>query len=280
MTAAIEVPAPVAGELDYLCAISSRAGIPAALALFSVSVVIPTRNEALNLPHVFGRLPLGLHEVIVVDGNSSDDTVVVARELYPSVRVIEQTGCGKGDALARGFAACTGDVIVMLDADGSTDPAEIPFFVEALLDGADFAKGSRFLPGGGSADITPVRRLGNSLLNMVVNGLYGTKYTDLCYGYNAFRSEVLHSLVVDCAGFEVETLMNIRVAKLGLKVAEVPSFEAKRVHGESKLHPVRDGLRVLRVVVAERLRTSAPRPGPRVLEVVHAAELGAAGEAC
>jgi glycosyltransferase involved in cell wall biosynthesis len=135
----------------------------------SVSVVVPTLNEARNLPFVFDRLPGGLHEVIVVDGHSTDGTVEVARQLRPDVRVVKQLGKGKGDALSCGFAACTGDVIVMIDADGSTDPCEIPLFVEALVAGAEFAKGSRFLPGGGSADLTRGRRIGNELLNLLLN---------------------------------------------------------------------------------------------------------------
>jgi glycosyltransferase involved in cell wall biosynthesis len=223
-----------------------------------VSVVVPTLNEAANLPHVFARLPGGLHEVILIDGHSTDDTVAVARMLRPDVRVVLQSGRGKGDALACGFAAARGDIIVMLDADGSTDPAEIPRFVQALLDGADFAKGSRFMPGGGSADITPLRRAGNKALNGVVNTLFGTRYTDLCYGYNAFWSSCLPYMNVTCSGFEVETLINVRIAKAGLNVAEVPSFEAERLHGESKLHAVRDGRRVLTTIVRERLRRSDP----------------------
>jgi glycosyltransferase involved in cell wall biosynthesis len=106
-----------------------------------VTVVIPTLNEARNLEHVFAALPTGLHEVILVDGHSVDGTPDVARRLLPDVRVINQTRKGKGNALACGFAAATGDIIVMIDADGSTDPAEIPRFVEALTSGADFAKG-------------------------------------------------------------------------------------------------------------------------------------------
>ncbi|MHB1963214.1 MAG: glycosyltransferase family 2 protein [Acidimicrobiales bacterium] len=217
-----------------------------------VSVVIPALNEADNLPHVFTELPVGLHEVVLVDGHSVDDTIEVAKRLRPDIRVVLQARRGKGDALAAGFAACTGDVIVMMDADGSTDPKEIPRFVDALVEGADFAKGSRHLPGGGSADLTWLRRTGNRVLSLVVNLLYGTKYTDLCYGYNAFRASCLESLSVDCPGFEVETLINIRVSQLGLKVAEVPSFEGDRINGTSNLHPIRDGLRVLRVILRER----------------------------
>jgi glycosyltransferase involved in cell wall biosynthesis len=217
-----------------------------------VSVVIPTLNEAENLPHVLGRLPAGLHEVVVVDGNSTDGTIALAQELRPDGRIIVQSGRGKGNALAEGFAACTGDIIVMLDADGSTDAAEIPRFVGALLNGADFIKGSRFAQGGASADITWMRWFGNRLLTSIVNGLYGTSYTDLCYGYNAFWSRCLPYMRVDCSGFEVETLINIRIAKAGLVVHEVPSFERARINGWSKLNTINDGSRVLSTIVRER----------------------------
>ncbi len=229
-----------------------------------VSVVIPTLNEAANLPHVFARLPRDVHEVILVDGHSTDDTVAVARALYPAVRVVEQSRRGKGNALRCGFAACTGDIIVMLDADGSADGGEIQAFVEALLKGADFAKGSRFARGGGSADLTLLRRLGNLGLNTIVNLLYGTHYTDLCYGYNAFWAHCLPYMDVDCDGFEVETLINIRIAKAGLRVHEVPSFESRRIHGTSNLNAWRDGWRVLGTIVAERFPHLNRRAAPRL----------------
>src|SRR4051794_22230878 len=162
-----------------------------------VSVVIPTYNEARNLPHVFGLLPDDVHEVIVVDGNSVDDTVEVARRLRPDVVVVRQNRIGKGNAMACGFAAVTGDVVVMLDADGSADPREIERYVDALVAGADFAKGSRFTEGGGSADITKVRAWGNRWLNRIANILFGTRYTDLCYGYNAFWAYCLPALELD-----------------------------------------------------------------------------------
>ena len=229
-----------------------------------VSVVIPALNEALNLPHVLGRLPEDIFEVILVDGNSVDDTVAVARAVRPDVRVVRQRRRGKGNALACGFAACRGDIIVMIDADGSTDPAEIPAFVAALRSGADFAKGTRFADGGGSADITTLRRLGNRALNGLVNMLYGTRYTDLCYGYNAFWRHCLDALDLQPGtdddgaemqwgdGFEIETIINTRVARAGLAVAEVASFEQLRIHGESNLNATRDGLRVLRSILHER----------------------------
>ncbi|MGD0882230.1 MAG: glycosyltransferase family 2 protein [Acidimicrobiales bacterium] len=234
----------------------------------TVSVVIPAKNEARNLPHVLAGLPDGLHEVILVDGASDDDTVDVAMKLRPDIIVIGQTRKGKGNALACGFAVATGDFIVMLDADGSTDPAEIPHFVGALKGGADFAKGSRFLPGAGSSDISRFRQYGNYWLNRVVNVLYGTRYTDLCYGYNAFRRECLEAMDLQAGhgeerqptemlwgdGFEVETLINVRIAKAGLRVVEVPSFEHSRHFGTSNLNAVSDGLRVLRTIHSERKR--------------------------
>ena len=232
-----------------------------------ISVVIPTLNEALNLPHVFAQISDDIDEVILVDGHSVDDTVAVARRLKPDVRVVMQTRKGKGNALACGFAAATGDIIVMVDADGSADLREIPQFVQALLDGADFAKGTRFAKGGGSADITRLRGFGNSVLSGLVNLLYGTRYSDLCYGYNAFWRKIVPVLDLDIAplppnangrqwgdGFEIETLINIRFAKAGLAITEVPSFEHARIHGVSNLNATSDGLRVLRIILREYTR--------------------------
>ncbi|GAA4077464.1 glycosyltransferase family 2 protein [Nonomuraea soli] len=229
----------------------------------TVSVVVPAMNEAENLPHVFATLPQWIDEIVLVDGNSVDDTVAVARRLRPNVKIVTQTGRGKGDALAAGFAAATGDIIVMIDADGSTDGHEIITFVGALVTGADFVKGSRYASGGNSDDLTFSRRFGNLVLTKMVNVLYRTQYTDLCYGYNAFWSRHLNVLDLDCDGFEVETLMNVRAAKAGLKVVEVPSHERCRIHGESNLRAIRDGLRVLRTILREwRREVAAPLPEP------------------
>jgi glycosyltransferase involved in cell wall biosynthesis len=237
-----------------------------------VSVVIPTLNEARNLPHVFSKLPPALHEVIIVDGHSVDDTVATARRLRPDVRIIKQSRSGKGNALACGFAAATGDIIAMVDADGSADPGEIPAFVEALMDGAEYAKGTRFAAGGGSSDITRLRKAGNWVLSGMVNVLCGTRYSDLCYGYNAFwrRHVAVFGLDAEAPapadgtrlwgdGFEVETLINIRVAQAGLAVKEVASYEHSRIHGVSNLNAFSDGLRVLRTILVERFHYSKRR---------------------
>ena len=221
-----------------------------------VSVVIPAMNEADNLRFILPLLPAIVDEVVLVDGRSTDGTIEVARKLLPSLRVVKQAGKGKGNALTAGFTAATGAIIVMLDADGSADPGEIPLFLEALEQGAQFAKGTRFAPGGGSQDITRLRRAGNAVLTRLVNLLFRAEYSDLCYGYNAFHVDCLPYLDVDCDGFEVETLIHVRLAKAGLRVTEVPSFEHARISGQGNLSAPRDGWRVLRTILRERIRRS------------------------
>jgi glycosyltransferase involved in cell wall biosynthesis len=226
----------------------------------SVSVVIPTLNEAENLPHVLPRIPEWVDEIVIVDGHSNDGTVSIASG-YPRVRIVLAPDRGKGVALRKGFEAAVGDIIVAMDADGSTDPAEIPAFVGVLRSGADVAMGSRFACGGGTSDMELHRRLGNWMLTRVVRLAFGAEYSDLCYGYFAFWSDVLTRMDGDFTGFEVETVMHIRAVRAGLKVAEVPSFESRRIYGVSNLRTVRDGLRVGRSILREfrqHIRLSAP----------------------
>lgn len=234
-----------------------------------VTVVVPAFNEAKNLAEVLPTLP-PVHEVLVVDGNSSDNSREVVAQTLPSARFITQTRKGKGNALACGFENATGDIIVMFDADGSADANEIEPMVQALLAGADVAKGSRKLPGGGSVDLTKIRDYGNKFLTGSVNLLFKTQYTDLCYGYNAFWKDVLPYLALPSTspklanwtwgdGFEIETLINCRIAAAGLKVTEVPSMERDRIHGSSNLNAFKDGLRAFRTIIAEKKRSNKTR---------------------
>ena len=224
-----------------------------------VSVVIPARNEAENLPHVLPLIPSAVHEVILVDGRSTDETVAVARQLIPEIRIVDQDGRGKGSALRTGFSSATGEIIVMLDADGSTDPREIPRFVDALRHGADLVKGSRFLPGGGTADMPLYRKLGNGCFVGAVRILFGGRSTDLCYGYCAFWARILPHIQLDATGFEIETQLALRAVWAGLRVVEVPSFESRRLHGSSNLRTVPDGLRVTKQILRERFHSPIQR---------------------
>lgn len=252
-----------------------------------VSVVIPARNEARNLEIILPKLP-PVYEVILVDGNSVDDTIAAAQRVMPDIRVVHQTRKGKGNALACGFEAVTGDIVVMFDADCSADPDEIPRFVQALIDGADVAKGTRYSLGGGSDDITIVRNMGNRGLNMLCNIILGTRYSDLCYGYNAFWADVLPEIGLLSSelpkpadgsmlwgdGFEIETVLTCRWSAAELAITEVPSHEKLRVHGSSNLNAVTDGIRVLKSIMHERRRAAIGRAEVRraAMSVVPPAE--------
>jgi glycosyltransferase involved in cell wall biosynthesis len=237
-----------------------------------VTVVIPALNEAGSLPRVLARIPRDIHEVILVDGASTDGTIEVARQAMPSIRIVIQQGRGKGAALRSGFEAATGDIIVHLDADGSTDPAEIPAFVGALAAGADYAKGTRFIQGAGSSDMTPLRRFGNKFFVVLANVLFGSRFTDITYGYNALWRVHRDKLAPEIDGWANEIVGNIRMVRHGLRVVEVASFESPRIAGEAKLKTFSAGWMILTAMVAERFRelpNVAPQhgvPSLRVLE--------------
>jgi glycosyltransferase involved in cell wall biosynthesis len=237
--------------------------------LDKVSLVIPAMNEATNIGWVLGQLPSCIDEVVLVDGHSRDATVMIAQTVRPDIHVVEQVGTGKGDALREGFLAATGDHIVMIDADGSMAPDEIPHFLHFLDNGYDFVKGSRFMGGGGSRDITRLRRSGNRVLVGMVNRMHDTVLTDLCYGYVAFHRRCLPYLDLTRPGFEVETSLTISALRAGFRIAEVPSLEMPRRHGQSNLHVVRDGTRVLRTLLREHDRGPSGRAVQHLRRLVH-----------
>ena len=216
-----------------------------------ISVLFCALNEEKNLPLVLPYIPDYIDEVVIIDGHSKDNTVSLAKKLYPKAKIFYQPGKGKGDALRSGIEKATGDIIVMLDADGSMAMEEIPSFIEPLLKGNDFVKGSRFLPSGGTADMSLHRIFGNWVFTTLTNIFYGCRYTDLCYGYNAFWKESFRKITFKGNGFEVETEINIKIRKAGLKVVEVPSYEDSRKNGVGNLHSFKDGWRILKTIFSE-----------------------------
>jgi glycosyltransferase involved in cell wall biosynthesis len=226
-------------------------------------VVIPTLNEAMNLPWVLRRMPSYVDEVVIVDGRSLDGTVEVARALRLDVVVVAEPRPGKGNAVRAGFAAASGDIIVMLDGDGSMDPQEIGWLVTPLQHEYDFVKGSRYVTGGGSDDLTLLRSGGNRMLTWLANAVLHSDYSDLCYGYIALRRECVDILELESDGFEIETELIVRASRAGLRIAEVPSHELSRISGQSNLHTFRDGWRVLRTLARERVSWEAPTAGAR-----------------
>lgn len=223
----------------------------------SVTVLIPTLNEEGSISEVIQKLnQMGYRDIWVIDGNSRDRTVEFAKEL--GVNIIIQNGKGKGNALREAFNHAAEnnhaeDVIVIMDADGSMDPKDIPSFMESLDTGADMVKGSRFLCHAHSEDMSSIRRVGNLLFTFMVNLFWSARYTDLCYGFAAFRKDAIDKLYphLKSANFEIETEILIKARKLGLKVIEVPSIEYRRRYGKSNLNTLGDGLRIFRTIIEE-----------------------------
>jgi glycosyltransferase involved in cell wall biosynthesis len=223
----------------------------------SFTVIIPTLNEERNIEDVIYELKSkGFSNILVIDGNSTDETVKIVERL--GVVVIHQNGKGKGQALRQAFGdeRINGNGVIIMDADGSMNPNEIFSLVKALECGADVVKGSRFVPGGHSEDMTMFRRIGNGLFVWMTNLLCSTNYTDLCYGFAAFRGNAIERLYphLQSQNFEIETEIFIKAKKLGLKVVECPSVELRRRNGKSNLRAYKDGFRILRVIFHEFYR--------------------------
>ncbi len=215
-----------------------------------VSVIICTLNEAENLPHVLPKIPDWVDEILLVDGNSTDNTIEVAKKLKPYIKIVTQPGKGKGDALKFGIAQAEGDIIVTMDADGSTDPFDLPKYIEPLTNGYDFAKGSRFL--NASPKMPLYHKFGNWVLTKTSNILFGTKYTDVCSGYNAIRKEDFLKLNLHYDGFEMEQEMVVKAKKAGLKVVEIRQIDKGRIANISKVSSFKQGFTDFFIIIKER----------------------------
>jgi glycosyltransferase involved in cell wall biosynthesis len=217
-----------------------------------ITVLVCTFNEEKNLPHVLPKIPKWVDEILLIDGHSEDKTTTIARELLPNIRIEYQPNKGKDDALKYGVSLARGDIVVTLDADGNTNPEEIPIFIETLLKGYDFVKGSRFL------ETKPLqmpghRRFGNWVLCTELNLLFGARFTDVCSGYNSFWKKSWEKIQFP-EEFGYEPLILIRAKKAGLKIAEVSSIDTGRISGESKLPSLRQGWGGFKAILKERFR--------------------------
>ena len=215
-----------------------------------ITVLICAFNEEKNLPYVLPKIPQWVDEILLVDGHSSDNTVEVAKRLRPDIRILYQPEKGKGDALKYGIKHSSGDIVVTLDADGTTDPEEMHKFIEPLLNGYDFAKGSRFL------NTRPkrmpwYRHFGNWLLVTEANLIFGTNYTDLCSGYNAFWGKSWERINFPDE-FGYEPLITLRAKRAGLKIIEVACSDRGRISGGSKLPNWRQGWGAFKAILKER----------------------------
>ena len=217
-----------------------------------VAIIIPTLNEEKNLLRIISNLIHLNYRLVFVDGKSTDNSLSVIRTLCPDVTVLIQKGEGKGSAIIEALNHIEEEFVLTIDADGSHDTNEIDRFIRKLNEGFDVVAGSRYLRGGGSEDLTAVRKIGNKVLVKITNVLYGSRLTDLCYGFRAYRTECLRSLDLKCSGFNIDAEIMAKSLKSGLKVAEVPSFERRRQFGNSKMHALRDGLRILSTIVKVR----------------------------
>jgi glycosyltransferase involved in cell wall biosynthesis len=225
----------------------------------NVGVAIPALNEEKNIEHVLCELKsLGYGNVLVIDGASKDGTLVVAEK--NGAKVVLQDHLGKGQAIRQVLSNGYLDVeaLVLMDADGSMSPEEVPSFIQALQNGADVVKGSRVIRGGGSDDMTTMRRVGNNILTTCANLLCSSKYTDLCYGFMAFNKKAIRTIapVLTSNGFEIEAEIFIKAKRFGLKVVEIPSHEHRRRSGASNLNTFRDGFKILKTIINETVQSS------------------------
>ena len=215
-----------------------------------VSIVIPTLDEEGNLDKLLKTIRYELndynYEIIIVDGYSKDKTVKIAKKY--KVKILYDNA-GKGYALIKGFGNSKGNIIVSMDADLSHRPEELKLLINTIKSGYDICMGSRFLNNGGSEDISMIRRIGNKFFVKLINFIYKSNYTDICYGYRSFSRNALKKLSLNEKGFGIETEISIMAKKNNLKILEIPSFEKKRYNGSGKLRTLQDGYVILKTIL-------------------------------
>ena len=210
-----------------------------------ISVVIPARNECKSLPTMLRELPADkIHEILVVDGHSTDGTPDVVRAA--GFKVVTQQRRGYGAGVITGMQVAEGDLVTFMDADGSYDPEAI-FRMRELIEtkGYDIVFCSRYLPESGSDDDTIVRLIGNKFFTTLMRVMFGVKITDALFFYALAKKEVYDSIKWETTDFSLCIEVPIKVHKAGYKYTEIPSRERPRIAGVSKVNAFTDGLAIL-----------------------------------
>lgn len=212
---------------------------------------MPTLNEAHCIEKTISEIPPDtVDEVIVVDGHSTDGTVQIVRRL--GHRVILQKTKGYGSAFAEGVDSASGDIIVLMDADGSHNPADIPLLVQKIQEGFDYVMAIRYAPGCRSDDDTLVRHVGNMFFTFLVNLIHKVYVADALYLFTAARRDKLQEIAPTSPGFEYCVEILIKAHYRGMKIYQIPSIERPRRGGRSKVNAFLDGLRILKTILFVR----------------------------
>jgi len=238
-----------------------------------VTVVIPTKNELENLKRLLPTIPDFVDEVLVIDGYSIDGTSEFANDSRYVTKVLMQKAPGKGSALCLGVQMASFKNIICIDADGSMSTLEFPKLLDPMIDSnIDVIKGSRYLPGAGSEDLSLFRSLGNRGLLLIAKLLYKCKWTELAYGYFGLTQDAVKKLdlfefeskvpsrwifknLAYGQGFEIEAVIFCRALRRNLSIKEFASMETNRWNGTSNLKAIPDGFRVLFAILIERIRS-------------------------
>jgi len=215
-----------------------------------LSIIVPAYNEEKTIASVLEALMKevpDLYEILVVDDGSKDRTAEIAEEFSrrcPQVCVIRQPeNMGKTAALRTGFAASSGEIVIVQDADLEYDPVDIPQLIEPIQKGiADVCYGSRFMVRRASRVLYFRHYMANHLLTFLSNLLTDLNLTDVETGYKAFRGPIIRNMIIETRGFGFEIEVTAKIAKLKCRVYEVPISYYGRTYEEGKKIGLKDGL--------------------------------------
>lgn len=220
-----------------------------------VSVVLPAHNESATIAEVVRgclahtRSP---REVWVIDDGSRDRTAELAQEAGAEVLRLWPNR-GKGAAIREVLDRVRGEIVVLLDADGQDEPADIPRLLAALEPEVDLVIGSRFLGTFERGAISTINKAGTVAINGLFNLAFGAQVTDTQAGFRALRTDKLRQLALNARRYDVETEMLCQVVARGGRVVEVPVTRREREHGTTDFSRIRDGLRIVGRIAQTRL---------------------------